>query len=154
MRSLIRDDPETFGTIRKDPEDLPNFFPHECGTTSLKCGASDSLGRVRCRVCQHATRSAIEAACRSTPIRIVASSFGLSAIALDRHLSLHCAASSESGVSHSSSDESPATSRSPSFVRSIGDLIPESARQTIFGVLSKHPDADRDVREALEMEVA
>lgn len=125
-----------------DPDVRPNFQSHACSIASLNCDASDSIGIVRCRVCLHASRAQIEDACDHSTPSLVASRFGLSAIALERHLSSHRAWSPVV-------DEPPATSRSPLFVRSVADLIPESARRTIFAALERHPEAAKDVRDAL-----
>jgi hypothetical protein len=77
--------------------------------------------------------------CSSGSIEAVAKTYGLSAISLRRHLAVHVP-----------QEESPATSRSPSFVRVVGDSLPLSVRGVIFEALERHPEAAKDVIAALD----
>lgn len=104
----------------------------------------------RCRVCQHATKTAIEAACATASTDVVAALFGLSELALAQHLDLHQCAPAGGAVDEVL-EEAPATSRSPVF-----DAPPVSARlpRVVLEVLEAHPEAKREVFAALEREVA
>lgn len=68
----------------------------------------------RCRVCRHAERDAIERACSTRDVVQVASAYGLTEGALERHLERHATAP-VSGVRRVElvDDASPATLRSP-----------------------------------------
>lgn len=64
---------------------------------------------MRCRVCRHPKRVAIEAACEQAALENVAGAYALSERALERHMELHARAS---GIRLAVADESPATLRS------------------------------------------
>lgn len=66
---------------------------------------------MRCRVCHHAERGAIEAACATRAIAAVAEKFGLSESALERHVTNHPCVFEPAEV-----DDAPETQRSPGQV--------------------------------------
>jgi hypothetical protein len=72
---------------------------------------------VRCRICRHADRAALEAASSdadASAIAGVATRFGVSELALERHLAQHGRGGVELVVDVDHQDEEPpATSRSP-----------------------------------------
>lgn len=82
--------------------------------------AFDIMPPVRCRVCRHTRRDEIEADCAARSLADVATAYGLSELALERHLTQHAPAS---GVRpcvpmllDDEDDASPPTLRSPGQV--------------------------------------
>lgn len=79
--------------------------------SSLGRAASCTLSMVRCRVCHHAMRDAIEAACDTRTTAAVADQYGLSELALERHLALHATALSAPISGARLIEDAPATLR-------------------------------------------
>lgn len=94
-----------------------------------------SILMVRCRVCRHAKREVIEAACSARELADVAFVFGVSERSLERHMTAHAHAI----------DQPPPTERSP-----VSDPPSSRIRRFVLDALERHPEARADVLEALD----